>query len=360
VNLVGGPMLSRGCTVVNAWLTGASTDSVYTCVDRVTSDNTAGYDLQVVLSDLDSNLTLYTTQDLAAAGFPSRIATKRTVDLVPPELTAFSITPTVASLDTGVVHVRFEAGARDVGVGTDYVRITLAKPDSAPEPVPFPPSPVYTIDAVLASGSLTDGLYAALLRMDQFRGGGTFPVLSVQLVDGTGNSRTVTAAELEAAGYPTTLTLAKTDTVAPVVRALEMTVADTVRLGAADSIIVTGTLEDGLSGLGVLEVWLFSPDEENGPDYVDYWQKCRVEWDATTATLNAPFRCALSMPATPDLYYLDYMLVEDRSRNSHSVRESELAALGFRARFVLLPASGIAAGITSPVLRSPPPRPGAP
>ncbi|HET7231680.1 MAG TPA: Ig-like domain-containing protein [Longimicrobium sp.] len=154
----------------------------------------------VRVSDANGNFTRLNTADLQAAGYPWELnVTGASPDTVRPVITAFAFSPDTVP-PNGVLSVNVALSAEDAhsGIGVLVVRFTNAATGKTKECISSPPSlyptapPSYTLECALGFGAAEAG---------------TWRVSSLRAQDMAGNTHLLLAADVQAAGYQTELTV---------------------------------------------------------------------------------------------------------------------------------------------------------
>ncbi len=118
-------------------------------------------------------------------------------DVTPPVLVDFSFTPTTVDVTNGPATVTFTAHITDDLSGIQQGTVFLQSPAGGG----------YTGWFGLLSGTTLDGVYQATVTIPQFVEEGTWTVCCLDLRDAVGNITVVHTAQLQAAGFPTQLTV---------------------------------------------------------------------------------------------------------------------------------------------------------
>lgn len=121
-------------------------------------------------------------------------------DVTPPVLVDFSFTPTTVDVTGGPANVTFTLHITDSPSGFQYGYVTLMSP-SGNQAISngFGPPPL--------SGTTIDGVYQVTITVPQFAEEGTWRVYGVFVMDAASNQVLLSTAQLQAAGFPTQLTV---------------------------------------------------------------------------------------------------------------------------------------------------------
>ncbi len=152
--------------------------------------------VEVLLVDNAANSETITTAQLDLDAFPSSFEQTGAGDTLKPVLTAFGRTPSQINTAELERTVDFTLSATDDLSGIDPVAARVIAIDPVNQPRHASP-------LTLVGGTPTNGSYTASIIIPQGSATGTWK-LQVELVDAVGNVEVVTAAELAAAGFPST------------------------------------------------------------------------------------------------------------------------------------------------------------
>lgn len=153
----------------------------------------------VSATDSLGNTRTLSTAELQAAGYPTRLRVAGVAsDVTPPSLTGFSFAPGGVAAD-GVDSVTVTMELADAGSGVQAASIAFASPTNASSATCHALSPV--------SGTRNAGTFACRLAIPGGGETGAWSVSALQLFDTAGNTATLGRAEMEAAGFPVTLTV---------------------------------------------------------------------------------------------------------------------------------------------------------
>jgi uncharacterized protein YjdB len=159
----------------------------------------------VEVGDALGNTRTLRTADLAAAG----IATTFTVtnddwpDVTPPALVEFRLAQSAVDVTSGQKGMGVSYHLRDIGSGIQSSRAVVDGP-------PGSASPGATCSGVAQGASVTDSWYVCNFVIPQGSAPGTWTVRTLTVTDRAGNTRVLSTADLNAAGFPTTFTVINT------------------------------------------------------------------------------------------------------------------------------------------------------
>src|SRR4051812_36320632 len=203
----------------------------------------------LLLVDQVGNTKSLGASDLQAAGFPTTFAQTGDGDTTAPQLVAFDFVPKTVDVSAAAATITVTARITDDIAGNAGAGYT-----SSPSQGRFIGPTGQFVDALLSgferiSGTPNDGVYQYAMQVPRAAAKGTWRVQSLLLVDQVGNTKSLGASDLQAAGFPTTF--AQTgdgDTTAPQLVAFDF-VPKTVDVSAsAATITVTARITDDIAG----------------------------------------------------------------------------------------------------------------
>jgi hypothetical protein len=184
-----------------------TTSGTWRCRMTIPKSSAAGsWEVSVVgIVDKAGTAREYRTAELRTLGFPSSLqVTSNTEDLAPPTLTAFSLSPSPLDLSTGDKLLEATITGSDAETGILKASVALRAPGA--------PSNVSS-SHVCFTGSLDGTAKTATLKCSIYFGqsavDGTWLVAQVLVYDAVGNIRWYNTEQLQAAGFPTTLTVTR-------------------------------------------------------------------------------------------------------------------------------------------------------
>jgi hypothetical protein len=293
---------------------------------------------RVVLTDCAGNSRTLSAADLTAAGFPGSVTVGGVGDAAPPALTAFGIDPVAVDTNAGTAQVTVAATVTDdlAGVADGSADACGGSFQAARSQVTFrSPTANQFRGGVLRH---RDGdVYEATFDVPRFSETGTWTIDHVHLVDCAQNAASLTKAQLDARGFPTSFVVTGVaDTTPPVVAALSVTpqVVDTRASGA--DVTLEARLTDDLSGVSTSA----SPADCAGSFSHVTAQSATGGFagalfeptgaDTYTATLGLP------RFAEPGVWSLR-LLLSDCAGNVRVLAQADLQALGLPDAFRVLP-----------------------
>lgn len=155
--------------------------------------------LRLWIWDYAGNVREYTDAELQAGGYPIHFAVNNPgSDLTPPVLTGFSFSPDTVDLAAGAAAVEFTFTASDAA-GMEWARAFLRPPGADTWFGCISKTPIKTTDQGL--------VFRCSVMVSEYGVEGEWRVESVDLMDVAGNSRDYSTAELQAEGFPTSVTV---------------------------------------------------------------------------------------------------------------------------------------------------------
>jgi uncharacterized protein (TIGR03437 family) len=162
------------------------------------------YPINLTLIDNVFNTARFAPADLQARGFPSTITVTSNPDTRPPELVSFSISPTTVDVSAGpaILTVHIVAtdnlsgfGSGSTGSGSIDIRHTSGA------------SPFGRGSLPITGGTALNAIFDFTLTVPQFSPLGSYPI-NLTLIDNVFNTARFTPADLQARGFPSTITVA--------------------------------------------------------------------------------------------------------------------------------------------------------
>jgi len=181
------------------------------------------------------------TSELQAAGFPTQLTVSSGApDTSPPALVDFSFTPSTVDVSSGPATVQVTIHATDDVSGIDNVSITFLSPSGDQR--------VHFSTRNLVSGTINDGVFSDTMTVPQFSEAGTWTTDRVCIRDNLGKDNCIYNSELQAAGFPTHLTVGSggQDTTPPVVSVPSDITKSTTSSGM--SVTYSATATDDVDG----------------------------------------------------------------------------------------------------------------
>jgi Bacterial Ig-like domain (group 2) len=298
---------------------GTRANGTYTCKARVAPGAAPGaWALSVDARDQRGNVRVLSSEQLAAAGFPSQVTVAdATPDATGPELTALSISPS-STVDAGD-SVTVTATVTDAGTGVARVTATLQSPVSV--------RLSQCAATIPTTGTANSGTWVCRVPIPPGTTPGTWRISAVTMDDRTGNR---TSASSVAPSFPPTVTVVSPapDSTRPTLRRLFMPTAASV----GDVLPVTMRTAD--AGTGVERVRAVFQSH-------DYFQVvgCFESELVDGTPAFGTFRCTFRLPSAfgTGTWTLVQAEIIDRTGNTRLVFTGELQALGYPTTIVVTP-----------------------
>jgi hypothetical protein len=270
------------------------------------------YTLEIYgVGDAVGNVRGYSTEDLAAAGFPTELAVTSVQDNTAPVLTSLGFSPTAINTTAGSATVTISYSVTDDLSGANSICARFDSPSGAQ----VRSSCVAISPATSHSGSID-------LQFPQFGEGGTWLLEIYGLADAVGNVRGYSTAELAAAGFPTGLTVTSVqDNTAPVLTALSFSPAAINTTAGSATVTVSYSVTDDLSGANSICARFDSPSGT----------QVRSSCVAFEATAGQSGSIALEFPQFGEggTWLLEIYGVGDAAGNVRGYETPDLAAAGY-------------------------------
>jgi hypothetical protein len=180
--------------------TTAGTAGVYSCVVTLPRYADAGdgqWKVWVDSTDNVGNTRLWKDTDLASQGFPTDLAVTSDPDVVYPDITALSITPTAVDVSTGARTLTCTMTLTDAKSGVAEARCFLNIGNAYYD---------YCDSSTPQSGTRQNGVFECAITMPQYAAAGVWAA-EVTLRDVVGNAVQFDAAALQSKGLPVDVTV---------------------------------------------------------------------------------------------------------------------------------------------------------
>ncbi len=145
-------------------------------------------------------VTLYTS-DLQTMGFPTTLSVAGTSDVAAPAITAMTFSPQVVTVSASSATVTFTVTATDNLSGVSSLYAELNSPSGNQSQT------AYGYSANRTSGSALNGTYVFSATIPQYAETGSWSLSYLQAYDTIGNYVTFYTSDLQAKGFPTSLTV---------------------------------------------------------------------------------------------------------------------------------------------------------
>jgi hypothetical protein len=305
-------------------VSGSALDGTYQATVTIPTFAPAGTWLvsSVPVLDLAGNSGNILGTDLQARGFPTTIqVVDATPDTTPPQLLAFSFTPTTVDVSNTSQVVTFTARLTDDLSGVAFALVGFGSPTGH-----------QSVSAILSrvSGSTLDGTYQATVTIPTFAEAGTWSVSGVVVQDLAWN--------FDSIYVPATATLqvvdATPDTTPPQPLAFSFTPTTVDVSTKSQDVTVTVRLTDDLSGVASAYVVFKNPPPAYQPVFATL---SRVSGSA----LDGTYQATVTIPAFAEAgtWLVSGVNVQDLVGNFRDILGTDLQALGFPTTLQVVDAS---------------------
>ena len=246
-------------------------------------------------------------------------------DTTPPQLTAFSFTPSAVDVSTGAQSVIVNATITDdlSGFSSGYVEF-------------LGPNNQYVIGYFSRTfGTTLNGTYRTTVTVPRFVAAGVWKAL-VYLWDSAGNSSRLAASNLVTLGFPTDLTVTDSspDTLPPTLLSASFSPSTIDVSSSSVNVTLTLQISDNLSGVCIncnitwFEVAITPPTTTGATavEYISNWDFHLVAGTATSGTWQAVKAMPRYSPAGS--WQIQYITLYDAVTNYISLNTAQLQAAG--------------------------------
>jgi len=216
------------------------------------------------LRDATGNSQVLDKATLMSLGFPTTLTViSQDQDVTPPQLNSFNISPTSIDVSSGPQSTTFTMGITDDKSGLNfcqgsvcYITIRLQSPSGKQS------QQETGRNVQLLSGTLQNGVWQVVVTLPRYAEAGVWKVNYLYLLDMTGNSVYLNAANLQSRGFPSTLTVTSSisDTQAPQLTSLTFAPNFVDTTTGWKTIALTIGATDNLSGVDVAQHYDQSPN----------------------------------------------------------------------------------------------------
>lgn len=302
-------------------ISGSANDGIYQIVVTISRFVESGtWTLAFVdLRDKVGNRSLIRTPELQAAGFPTTLAVTSVPDVNPPVLADFSFTPSTVDVSNGAATFTLMFHITDDLSGFDSGGVLFISPSGqqvASGSIGMPPQ----------SGNLNDGAYQGAVTISLFAESGTWTLAFVDLRDKVGNRALIRTPELQAAGFPTTLSVVSVQDVKPPDLLSFSFAPSTVDVSAGpETVMITAHITDDISGFESGGVLFISPSGQQVASGTI--ARPPVSGNVT----DGVYQATLTIPrfAESGVWTLAFVDLRDQVGNRALIRTPELQISGF-------------------------------
>ncbi len=288
------------------------------------------------LTDNATNNQYLSTSDLQNLGFQYSVTVISQQDITPPQLTNLSFSPSAVNTSAADQIITVTLGASDDLSGVDftcpfycYYTVYLTSPSGKQ----WQGLVNYYVTNV--SGTPLNGVWTGQITMPRYSEPGNWQVNFVSLRDSANNTSYLSTANLQAMGFPTTITVTSSpsDTSPPAVSSLAFgpNFIDTTM--GSQPVTVNLGLTDNLSGLQYGWVYFTSPSG-NQTQYAYFSSYNRI---AGTA-LNGTYQYTFYMPQYSEAgtWQVSQIYAYDNDNNLLYLTNAQLQAMGFPTQLVVV------------------------
>lgn len=255
--------------------------------------------------------------------------TVTTEDRTAPRLAGFSFSPSQVDVTSAARTVEFTVRATDAGSGVAFFAVGFTGPTPVLGASCAGP---HSGNGTLDSGTPRDGVWKCTATLSKGAAAGEWKA-QVILVDVAGNQRGYSTAEVQAAGYPTTLMVVNTGPPAtpPVLTGLSFT-PDPLNVGAGDApvqVAFTAT-----ASAGVREAYVFiEPTRGQRASGVD--RSCHATTRVSGTSTAGTWTCSITVPrdAPGGTWRINTLWVADSTGNATQYTIADLTARGLPSSF---------------------------
>ena len=255
-------------------------------------------------------------------------------DITPPQLVAFSFTPTSVDTSTGGATITATAHITD-----DLSGNAGGSFSGSPSQVAFVGPNSQRAFAIFSdpqriSGNGLDGVYQSQISVPQWSAPGTWTAQSFLLVDNADNVQNLTTAQLTFAGFPTTFSqTGPGDTTAPQLAGFSFAPTSIDTSTDAATVSVTAHITDDLSGNGASG----SPSQAAfvGPNAQRVTAIFSDSQRISGTKLDGVYQYSMTIPhwSAQGTWTAQSVLLADNAGNTQSMTTSQLQTAGFPTTF---------------------------
>jgi Bacterial Ig-like domain len=273
------------------------------------------------LADSAGNATVLDTNAVASGGFPTTLQVNSAVDTTPPQLTAFSFTPSSVNVTSAAANVAVAFTATDNLSGANRIEVALTSPSGSESQRGI----ASVTPATTVHGSAT-------ITLPQGSEAGAWTVASVYLTDAAGNVLSLDTAGLSGLGFPTTVTVtSRTDNTPPVLTGFGFTPSSINTTSSSANVNVNFSATDDLSGVRTVQVRFQSPSGTAS-------QQGSVTLTPATSTSGT---VAVPFPrfSSAGVWTVASIFLSDAAGNTLVLDTAGLAAKGFSTNLTVISAT---------------------
>ncbi len=260
-----------------------------------------------------------------------RLGSAQTSDTMPPSLVSLDFNPKAVDVTMSAQAVTVTAHVTDDLSGTSEVAVEFVSPSFA-QSTPF---------AFLnrTSGTSLDGVYQGSVQIPMFSESGVWS-LDVFLFDNAGNSLSLQKANLQAAGFPTDLTVTSNpDTTPPQVRNIAFSASSIDVSAGAQTLTVTLDLTDAPAGVTFNSQFVGFPITFQSPSGRQHQYLAQGDFTLISGTAQAgTWQATHSFPQFSEAgtWSIASLDLTDAASNRLALSTAQLTALGLTTAFTIV------------------------
>jgi hypothetical protein len=315
---------------------------------------------QVQVFDFAGNTSVINTNVLASRLFPTQVMVTSVPDVTPPTVTAAMASPSAIDVSSAdqTVMINLQISDDIAGVaftpcsgnqGFTSFAITLRSPTGAQNRY------ISNTGFTLFSGTRINGTWRASFSMPKSSESGTWTLQSIVVHDCAGNTRSMSSAQIGAAGIQIALNVTSTsaDLQAPTLADLSFVPITINTSTGSQAVKIRMRVLDNLAGVD------FSPDTPNLSFFaggIEFRSPSGNQAQSAVAfnpfnlvsgtVLDGTWEGTITLPQFSEegTWKIDYFGIKDRTRNLRNYTVSALASLGFPTTFEVIKPSLIVDG----------------
>jgi hypothetical protein len=313
--------------VANTPSSGTANDGTWTCQITIPQFSEAGewHVSGLLLGDFLGNRRVLSEADLIELGHNTRLqVVSPDQDVVAPELTEFSFTPTSVDVSQGAAVVDVTISATDAGVGVGGVNPNFVSPSSGQGTSCVANTP--------SSGTANDGTWTCQITIPQFSEEGEWHVSGLLLGDFLGNRRVLSEADLIELGHNTSLQVVSggQDAVPPELTGFSFTPTSVDVSQSAVVIDVTISATDAGVGVGGVNPNFVSPSSGQGTS-------CVANTPSSGTANDGTWTCQITIAQFSEAgeWHVSALLLGDFLGNRRVLSEADLIELDYNTRLMV-------------------------
>ena len=280
----------------------------------------------------------YTRDSISAMANPAVSA--QVSDTMPPQLVGLTIVPSSINVSSSSQTVTITLHVTDDLSGTAFSGSngsTLEFVSPSGNQTQFLNAGTFT----LTSGTVLNGFWSAPMTFPRFAEPGNWTLAFVTLYSAAGNHATLNTAALNAAGFPTTLTVTTTigDTTPPQLTGLTFSPSSINVTSSAQAVSLTLTLTDNLSGVDfschtfcIYVIGFTSPSGKQTQSSANY------DFTSVSGTpLNGQWNTTITIPRYSEAgtWTINGLTIWDAANNTLRLTTAQILSMGFPTSLIV-------------------------